>query len=810
MLHGVGVYRKVLKCLLIGALFVVIRLHAADSVNASVQFEVTADWGTQFNAQISITNKGSSPIQGWTLAFDFTPDILQIWDATIVSQTGSHYVIQSAGWNSQIAAGGSVVFGFGGAPGGVTQGPQNITVTAAAAATLPPVAPYSVTAQINETAAWDTGFSAIIQLTNTTATAISNWQLQMDCNQTITSILALSWSAQGATYTISNLGSALPAGGSVSIPIQANGQMGEQTFSNCAVNGSPCNIAVTLAQSAPTQPAGDSILIGNLDGASPALQFSIGQTAASFPLRMASQSAASFTVAASNPAVVSAQIGGENALQLTGLGAGRSSLKIQDTISGTVRYVGVSVLNSDGSMPGMPPYLALGSVSDDTSDNLGFWQSFGPGPTNKRADIRYIYLNGGPFTGWTTWTNTPGARASEYIDHSQQLGLIPFFVFYNIPDASEGYAIDLAHVQDASYMQAYFQNLKLALDLINQESPGDLVGLILEPDFIGYLAQNAGQPAASISAMTHAAYSSGVLAAGTDPTFPDTVQGLVGAINYTISKYAPQVYFGWQVNLWASPAGGWTTSIPNNGIIHKTDSLGVTVGRPLIYQEAAAITKYYLDAGVTGYGAKFLSVDKYGLDAVGFQASAAQDPSDSTWFWNNDQWQNYLTFVEAMHDTSQLPIILWQLPVGHINSTLKADPYTASGVFTDLANTVSQYEDSSSTFFFGDQFNNSTAARLAFFSENGGGDPTLSVNGSMITWGSHLSDAAAAGVIGALFGAGVGVSTTNLGNPPTDGYWWITSAQTYYDNPVPLSSVPGGSQSVPASNGNRKQPRRRR
>ena len=647
-------------------------------------------------------------------------------------------------------------------------------------------------------------------MTNTAATAIPNWQLQINSTQTITSVLALSWSVQGTTYTISNLVQALPAGGSVSIPIQANGQMGAQTFSNCSVNGAACNIAVTLVQSSPAPSASDSILIGNLDSTSAALQFSIGQAAVSFPLHMASQSAASFTVVASNPSVVSAAIGNGSALQLTGLAAGRSSLKIQDTISGTVRYVGVRVLNSDGSVPGMPPYLALGSVSDDTSDDLGFWQSFGPAPTNKRVDMRYIYLNGGPFTGWTTWTNTPGARASEYIDNSHQLGLIPFFVFYNIPDSSEGYALDLSHVQNASYMQAYFQNLKLALDLINQESPGELVGLILEPDFIGYLAQNAGQPAASISAMTNAAYSSGVLNAGTDPAFPNTVQGLVGAINYTISKYAPQVYFGWQVNLWASPAGGWTTSVPNNGIIHKTDSLGVAVGRPLIYQEAAAITKYYLDAGVTGYGAKFLSVDKYGLDAVGFQASAAQDPADSTWFWNNDQWQNYLTFVQAMHDTSQLPIILWQLPVGHINSTLKADPYTTSGVFTDLPNTVTQYEDSSSTFFFGDKFNNSTAARLAFFSENGGGDATLAVNGSIITWGSHMSDAAGAGVIAALFGAGVGASTTNLGNPPTDGYWWITSAQTYYDNPVPLSSAPGGSQPAPPPDGNRRQPRRRR
>lgn len=776
-----------LSRLLVGSLFLAVQVFAADAINASAQFSITADWGTQFNAQIVITNNGPNVIQGWNLAFDFDPEILLIWDAGVVSHSAGHYVIQSAGWNDQIPPGGTVLFGFGGAPGGVTGGPQNFVVTGTQLPALPPVAPFSVAVQIAQTGTWENGFSAIITLTNNAAAAVPNWQLQISSTQTITSILALSWSTQNNTYTISDLGASLAPGASVAIPIQATGQMGQQTFSNCSINGAPCQIDVSLLGSTPAPAASDSIVIGNLDSTSPALQLSIAQTAVSFPLSMASQATASFTVAASNPSVVTAQIGSGNLLQLTGLGPGRSALEIQDTVSGTVRYVGVAVRNSDGSSPGMPGYLALGSVSEDTTDDLGFWQSFGPGPTNKRVDIRYIYLNGGPFNGWDTWSNAPGGRAVNYIRNSRQLGIIPFFVFYNIPDSGEGYDTDLTHAQSSSYMQAYFQNLKLALDLIDQESPNDLVGMVLEPDFIGYLAQNAGLPAASIPAMTNAAYSSGVLASGTDPLFPDNVQGLVQAINYTISKYAPQVYFGWQVNLWASPPGGWTTSIPGKGIIHKTDTLGVAAGRPLIYQEAAAITQYYLQAGVTQYGASFVSIDKYGLDAAGFEASAAQDPADSTWFWNNDQWQNYLTFVRAMHDTSKLPIVLWQLPVGRINSTLKTDPYTTSGTFADLADTVTAYEDSSSTFFFGDSFSNTSAARAAFFSQNFGADPTLTVSGTTITWGPHLADAASAGAVAALFGAGVGASTTNLGNPPTDGYWWITSAQTYYANPVLLT-----------------------
>jgi hypothetical protein len=49
-----------------------------------------------------------------------------------------------------------------------------------------------------------------------------------------------------------------------------------------------------------------------------------------------------------------------------------------------------------------------------------------------------------------------------------------------------------------------------------------------------------------------------------------------------------------------------------------------------------------------------------------------------------------------------------------------------------------------------------------------------------------MSDAASAGVVAVLFGAGVGASTTNVGAPPSDGYWWIRKAQKYLADPVPL------------------------
>jgi aryl-phospho-beta-D-glucosidase BglC (GH1 family) len=94
----------------------------------SVSFTDTNDWGSGFQGAITITNNGATPLNGWTLQFTFAPTITQIWNAQIVSHTGSQYVIQNASYNGAIAPGQSVSFGFLGSPGGITTGPTNYLV----------------------------------------------------------------------------------------------------------------------------------------------------------------------------------------------------------------------------------------------------------------------------------------------------------------------------------------------------------------------------------------------------------------------------------------------------------------------------------------------------------------------------------------------------------------------------------------------------------------------------------------------------------------------------------------------------------
>jgi cellulase/cellobiase CelA1 len=72
----------------------------------------TSAWGTGFNGDMKIKNTGTTAINGWTMEFDMKANIVNIWNAVIVSHVGNHYVIKNADWNGTIAAGAEISFGF--------------------------------------------------------------------------------------------------------------------------------------------------------------------------------------------------------------------------------------------------------------------------------------------------------------------------------------------------------------------------------------------------------------------------------------------------------------------------------------------------------------------------------------------------------------------------------------------------------------------------------------------------------------------------------------------------------------------------
>lgn len=85
----------------------------------SVVYNTTQDWGSGFQGSVVIKNDTAAPINNWKLDFDWGASISSVWDASVSTHSGSHYMVTNAGWNGVIAAGGSVSFGLVGAPGAV-------------------------------------------------------------------------------------------------------------------------------------------------------------------------------------------------------------------------------------------------------------------------------------------------------------------------------------------------------------------------------------------------------------------------------------------------------------------------------------------------------------------------------------------------------------------------------------------------------------------------------------------------------------------------------------------------------------------
>jgi hypothetical protein len=104
-------------------------------------YAVTQDWGSGFQAQVRLDNQQTVNVPNWKLDFDFAPSITSIWDAQVVSHVGTHYVVTNAGWNSTLAAGGAVSFGFVANPGHPTAAPANYLLNGSPLDGPPPALP---------------------------------------------------------------------------------------------------------------------------------------------------------------------------------------------------------------------------------------------------------------------------------------------------------------------------------------------------------------------------------------------------------------------------------------------------------------------------------------------------------------------------------------------------------------------------------------------------------------------------------------------------------------------------------------------
>ncbi|GAB1338802.1 glycoside hydrolase family 48 protein [Streptomyces sp. E-15] len=113
----------------------------AATVRCGVDYK-TNDWGSGFTAELTITNRGTDAVNGWTLTYAYTGDqkLTSGWNGTW-SQSGRTVTVRNAAYNGTIAAGAAVSTGAQFTYSGTNTAPTSFAVngTTCTGAHQPPV-----------------------------------------------------------------------------------------------------------------------------------------------------------------------------------------------------------------------------------------------------------------------------------------------------------------------------------------------------------------------------------------------------------------------------------------------------------------------------------------------------------------------------------------------------------------------------------------------------------------------------------------------------------------------------------------------
>ncbi|NUR58378.1 MAG: cellulose-binding protein, partial [Catenulispora sp.] len=99
---------------------------------------VKNEWNGGFTANLTVTNTGTQPINGWTLSWAFPGDqkVTNAWNAT-VTQNAATATATNMTYNASIAPGGNIQFGFQGTWTSNDTSPASFTLNGAACTTAP-------------------------------------------------------------------------------------------------------------------------------------------------------------------------------------------------------------------------------------------------------------------------------------------------------------------------------------------------------------------------------------------------------------------------------------------------------------------------------------------------------------------------------------------------------------------------------------------------------------------------------------------------------------------------------------------------
>lgn len=98
-----------------------------EAAKVDVKFDVSSDWGTGSQYNITITNTGDKAIKSWELEVDYPITITSAWNCQFTSAGNGVYIFKSNSWAAPIEPGKSYTFSGAALGGAKGQEPYNIS-----------------------------------------------------------------------------------------------------------------------------------------------------------------------------------------------------------------------------------------------------------------------------------------------------------------------------------------------------------------------------------------------------------------------------------------------------------------------------------------------------------------------------------------------------------------------------------------------------------------------------------------------------------------------------------------------------------
>lgn len=497
------------------------------------------------------------------------------------------------------------------------------------------------------------------------------------------------------------------------------------------------------------------------------------------------------------------------------------TLKDENPVAVTVNFSADPVQPLSGTIPGWPSYLAMGTVTDNST---AVQNQLSSRPVD--AIFKYAGIGGdgdpGKITDEVVSNPTTEQRTVEQaraLESATGHAVMPVLVIYTInlsggmpsgDDIKNGVNNDLT--DDATLKDHYINliNYSKNMEAYKDTQHPHPATFILNPDFMGAMEQNknsvdwdpnALQPSTPVHVkeVLQQAFDYTCAKAEQDPSAPagfvsacqkgsfaipsdltEDLRGYIKSVNWVVRNVAPDVPFGWQENIWSTGSAYWLHQILSS------DQINTQQSQPVLDYITNQLDAYKNDS----YKPDFLVFDRYERDdffTIGNTPVEDTSKLDTKtgWFYNRNDWVNYLTFVDQVSRQLKMPAMLWQIPGGHMLTQ------------NDHSSLEIEHVATAPDFFFGDasisgsDFASLIPNVLNYYVTTTGLD-TLRVQDYLQRdtdqdWRSPaLGYAVNHNIAAILWGGG---STTAVGSISTngdDGGWLANEVQDYYKNPVVL------------------------